>query len=167
MTVQSNLARAKPRINRKLVAVSLLAAALLASGCATSSNSASVYSANQTQREYTVRMAVVESVREVSIERQQTGLGTGAGAIVGGIAGSSIGGRRENIAGAVLGAVAGGVIGQAVEGAGNRRKGVEILLRYPNGDLRAIVQEDDGQGLKAGDTVRVMQSGGVTRVVRG
>jgi outer membrane lipoprotein SlyB len=167
MKTESNLPNTAPRARTTLIACGAIGLALLASGCATNSNSASVYSANQTQREYTVRMAVVESVREVTIERQQTGLGTGAGAIVGGVAGSSIGGRRENIAGAVLGAVAGGVIGQAVEGAGNRRKGVEILLRYPNGDLRAIVQEDDGQGLKAGDTVRVMQSGGVTRVVRG
>ncbi len=152
---------------RVVWAGSVAAILLLASGCATNSNSASVYSANQTQREYTVRMAVVESVREVSIEREQTGLGTGAGAIVGGVAGSSVGGRRDGVAGAVIGAVAGGIIGQAIEGAGNRRKGIEILLRYSNGDLRAIVQEDDGQGLKAGDTVRVMQSGGVTRVVRG
>jgi outer membrane lipoprotein SlyB len=143
------------------------AAVLLGSGCATRTNSASVYSASQAQREQTVRFATVEGVREVVIDRGQTGTGTVAGAAVGGIAGSSVGGRRENIAGAILGAVAGGVIGQAVEGSANKKKGVEITLRYDNGDIRAIVQEADDQAFQPGDRVRILQSGTTSRVVKG
>jgi outer membrane lipoprotein SlyB len=149
------------------IAVLLAAAVTLTAGCATNTNSASVYSAGQTQREQTVRYAVVEGAREVLIDRGQQGTGTLAGAVVGGVAGSSIGGRRENIAGAVLGAVAGGVVGQAIEGSASKRKGVEITLRYDNGDVRAIVQEADDQVFKPGDRVRVLQSGVTSRVVKG
>jgi outer membrane lipoprotein SlyB len=150
------------------IAVLLAAAAVtLTAGCATNTNSASVYSAGQTQREQTVRYAVVEGAREVLIDRGQQGTGALAGAVVGGVAGSSIGGRRENIAGAVLGAVAGGVVGQAIEGSASKRKGVEITLRYDNGDVRAIVQEADDQVFKPGDRVRVLQSGVTSRVVKG
>jgi outer membrane lipoprotein SlyB len=152
----------------KIGAVALMAAAaVLTSGCATKTNSASVYSANQAQREQSVRYATVEGVREVVIDRGQTGTGTLAGAAVGGVAGSSIGGRRENIAGAILGAVAGGVIGQAMEGSANKKPGVEITLRYDNGDIRAIVQEADDQVFKAGDRVRILQTGSTSRVVKG
>jgi outer membrane lipoprotein SlyB len=157
-------------MNTLLRTTAVLAAAtamLFAAGCATQTNSASVYSASQTQREQTVRYAVVESAREVVIDRGQQGTGTVAGAVVGGVAGSSIGGRRENIAGAVLGAVAGGVVGQAIEGSANKRKGVEITLRYDNGDIRAIVQEADDQVFNPGDRVRVLFNGMTSRVVKG
>ncbi len=149
--------------------VFVLVAALMAltAGCATNERSASVYSGSQAQREQTVRLAVVEGVRDVIIDRGSQGTGTAAGAVVGGVAGSGIGGRREGYAGAVLGAVVGGVLGQAMEGSANRKAAVEITLRYENGDLRAIVQEADDQRFASGDRVRVLQSGGVTRVVKG
>jgi outer membrane lipoprotein SlyB len=147
--------------------VLIAAVVALTAGCATNERSASVYSGNQAQREQTVRLAVVEGVRDVIIDRGSQGTGTAAGAVVGGVAGSGIGGRRDGYAGAVLGAVMGGVLGQAVEGSANRKAAVEITLRYENGDLRAIVQEADDQRFAAGDRVRVLQSGGITRVVKG
>jgi outer membrane lipoprotein SlyB len=154
-------------LTRNIAVLTAATALLFTAGCATKTNSASVYSASQAQREQTVRYATVEGVREVVIDRGQTGTGTVAGAVVGGVAGSSIGGRRENIAGAILGAVAGGVIGQAVEGGANKKPGVEITLRYDNGDIRAIVQEADDQVFKAGDRVRILQTGSTSRVVKG
>jgi outer membrane lipoprotein SlyB len=147
----------------------VLAAAVLAAvlaGCATQERSASVYRANDAQREQTVRMATVEGVREVTLDRGQTGVGTGAGAVIGGVAGSGVGGGRGSIVGAVAGAVAGGVIGQAIENSSSKVPAVEITVRLDNGDLRAIVQEADGQQFKPGDRVRLLSQSGLTRVSR-
>src|SRR5262245_54939651 len=58
-------------------------------GCA--SKSASVYSREDAQREMTVRMGTVESVRAITIDGTKSPVGAGAGAIVGGIAGSTVG----------------------------------------------------------------------------
>jgi outer membrane lipoprotein SlyB len=135
-------------------------------GCATQQRSASVYRAGEAQREQTVRMATVESLREVTIDRGQTGVGTGAGAVVGGIAGSSVGQGKGSAIGAVAGVVAGGILGQAIENQSSKVPGIEITVRLDNGELRAIVQEVDGQQFKPGDRVRLLSDGGVTRVSR-
>lgn len=154
-------------MRRSWMAVGVGALAVLAlAGCATQQRSASVYRAGEAQREQVVRMGVVESVREVTIDRGQTGVGTASGAVIGGIAGSSIGHGRGSAVGAVAGAVAGGVLGQAIENQAGKVPGVEITVRLDNGELRAIVQETDGQQFKPGDRVRLLSQGGVTRVTR-
>jgi outer membrane lipoprotein SlyB len=111
-------------------------------------------------------MATVESLREVTIDRGQTGVGTGAGAVVGGIAGSSVGQGKGSAIGAVAGVVAGGILGQAIENQSSKVPGVEITVKLDNGELRAIVQEVDGQQFRPGDRVRLLSEGGVTRVTR-
>jgi outer membrane lipoprotein SlyB len=148
----------------RLSVTAALAAALLVSACATQQRSGSVYRAGEAQREQIVRMATVESVREVTIDRGQTGVGTGAGAIVGGVAGSSVGQGKGSVIGAVAGAVAGGILGQTIENQSSKVPGLEITVRLDNGELRAIVQEVDGQQFRPGDRVRLLSEGGVTRV---
>ena len=145
---------------RLLLAV-LTAAATLA-GCATS-KSGDVYSRDEALREQTVRLATVESVRPVTIQGTRSGIGAAAGGVVGGVAGSGVGhGKGSTIAG-VLGAVGGGVAGQAIEEGTTRKPGVEITVRLQNGELRAIVQEETDKFV-AGQKVRLLTSGGVTRV---
>ncbi len=139
---------------------------LMLSACATQQRSASVYRAGEAQREQTVRMATIEAMREVTLDRGQTGVGTGAGAIVGGIAGSSVGHGRGSAVGAVVGAVAGGIAGQAIENSTSKVPALEITVRLDSGDLRAIVQEADGQQFRPGDRVRLLSHGGTTRVSR-
>jgi outer membrane lipoprotein SlyB len=136
--------------------------ALVLSGCATS-RSGDVYSRDQALREQTVRLATVQSVREVTIEGTRSGIGGAAGGVVGGVAGSGMGSGRGEIIGGVIGAVAGGVAGQAIEEGATRRNGVEITVRLESGELRAIVQEA-GEAFKPGERVRLISSGGVTRV---
>jgi outer membrane lipoprotein SlyB len=151
----------------KVLAIGAAAMAVaVLGGCATQERSASVYRAGEAQREQVVRMAVVESVRDVTIDRGQTGVGTGAGAIIGGIGGSAVGQGRGSAVAAVVGAVAGGIAGQAIENNRSRVPGVELTVRLDNGELRAIVQEIDGQQFKPGDRVRLLSQGGVTRVSR-
>ncbi len=139
--------------------------ALTASGCATQSSSATVYRAGDTQREQTVRMATVEAVRKVMIQRDSKGIGLIGGAAVGGIAGSGMGGGRGQDIATVLGAIGGLVAGQAIENQANQREGLEITLKYDSGETRVIVQEADVE-LRPGDRVRVITGGGVTRVSR-
>ena len=146
----------------RITIVLVLAAAATLAGCATS-KSGDVYSRGETRREQTVRLATVESVRPVTIEGTRTPIGAVAGGAVGGIAGSSVGhGRGSSIAG-VLGAVGGGLAGAAIEEGATRKQGVEITVRLENGELRAIVQEESDKFV-AGQKVRLLTSGGVTRV---
>lgn len=147
------------RITR-LLAVSLLAALLAA--CA-SSNSGSVYSRDEARRVQTVRTGVIESVRQVKLEGTKSPVGTIAGGAVGGIAGSSVGGGRGSAIAAVIGAVAGGLAGSALEEGITRKDGVELTVKLDGGGLIAIVQEAD-EVFTAGEKVRILESGGVSRV---
>ncbi len=152
-------------MNSRFFAALLLAVlGLLGAGCA-SRESGSVYGRHETGREQTVRMGTVEAVREVSIQGSRTPVGPIAGGVVGGIAGSTIGGGRTGAIGTVLGGVAGGVAGGAIEEGATRKKGLEITVKLDSGDLRAIVQEAD-EDFKPGERVRLVSSGGVTRVTR-
>lgn len=148
-------------MNRTALVAAIALSATLA-GCA-SSRSGDVYSREEALREQSVRLATVESVRPVTIQGTRSGIGAAAGGVVGGVAGSGVGhGKGATIAG-VLGAVGGGVAGQALEEGTTRRSGVEITVRLQNGELRAVVQEETDK-FTPGQRVRLLTSGGVTRV---
>lgn len=140
----------------------LFCLAALISGCA-SSMSGSAYSRDQARQVQNVRMATVESVRPVMIEGTKTPIGSGAGTIIGGIAGSGVGKGRGSSIASVLGAVAGGVAGAAVEEGVTRQKGLEITVRFDNGNMIAVTQAAD-ETFRPGDRVRVLSGRGVTRI---
>jgi outer membrane lipoprotein SlyB len=152
----------------RLIAAVLAGGALLVmSGCAYNSSSADVYTASQAQREETVRMATIDSVRAVKISSnngQPTGLGLLGGGALGAVAGSAIGGGTGSIVTGIVGGLAGAVAGNAVENGVAMRDGVELTVRLDNGDMRAITQSATGEIFRAGDRVRLLSSGGVTRV---
>jgi outer membrane lipoprotein SlyB len=56
------------------------------------------------------------------------------------------------------------VAGNSVENRVAVRDGLEITVRLDNGDIRAITQSSTGEIFRAGDRVRLLSSGGVTRV---
>ena len=148
------------RITR-LLAIGLLSGLIAA--CA-SSNSGSVYSRDEARKVQTVKTGVVESVRQVKLEGTKSPVGTVAGGAVGGIAGSSIGGDgKSGAVGAVIGAVVGGIAGAAAEEGITRKDGLEITVKLDGGGLIAIVQEAD-EVFKAGEKVRILESGGESRV---
>ena len=142
----------------------ILAAALAIAlaGCITH-ESGNVYSKHEAGREQTVRMATVDSVRKVMLEGSQSGLGAAAGGAVGGIAGSQAGHGAGSSVGAVLGGVAGGVAGNVLENKATSHDALEITVKLDSGEMRAIVQEADQQ-FTPGQRVRLLSSGGVTRV---
>ncbi len=149
----------------KTLAVFLaLSGSLALNGCYTPASSGSVYSAGQARSEQTVRLGVVESVRQVTIQGTPGELGTVAGGVLGGIAGSTVGGgSRGSAVGTILGAVGGGVAGSAIERNVTQKKGLEIAAKLQNGERRAITQEADEE-FRPGERVRLVSSGGVTRV---
>ncbi len=145
----------------QVLAVSFLSIFLAA---CVSSNSGSVYSRDEARKVQTVKTGIVESVRQVKLEGTKSPVGTIAGGAVGGIAGSSIGGDGKSVmVGAVIGAVVGGLAGAAAEEGITRKDGVEITVKLDGGGLIAIVQEADDV-FKAGEKVRIIESGGESRV---
>lgn len=145
------------------LAVALSAATFLAlAGCA-GSQSGSAYSRSQTRGEMLVRTGIVESVRTVTIEGTQSGVGVVAGGALGGIAGSNVGHGKGSTAGAIIGAVVGGVAGQAIEEKTSKKDGLEITIKLDSGQIIAVTQEADDQ-FHVGEKVRVLSGSGVTRV---
>ncbi|BAN36574.1 17 kda surface antigen [Sulfuricella denitrificans skB26] len=145
----------------KLMAVAAISVAVLG-GCA-SSMSGSAYSRGQARQVQEVKMGVVESVRQVKIEGTQSPVGTGAGAVIGGIAGSNVGGGKGSTVATILGAVAGGVAGSVIEEGVMSKAGLEITVKLDNGHMIAVTQEADEQ-FRVGERVRILSGGGVTRV---
>lgn len=145
----------------KLIAVAAASVAVLG-GCA-SSMSGGAYSREQARQVQEVQMGVVESVRHVKIEGTKSPVGTGAGAVVGGIAGSNIGQGKGSAVGTILGAVAGGVAGSMIEEGVMSKDGLEITVKLDNGRMIAVTQEADEQ-FRVGERVRILSGGGVTRV---
>jgi len=141
--------------------IGLTAIALL--GACASGVGGSDYSRDDTRREQTVRLGVVDSVREVKIDGTRSGVGAGAGAVVGGVAGSTVGQGRGATVGAVLGSVAGGVAGQAAEQSATRQTGLEITVLLDGGRLIAVTQAAD-ETFKPGDRVRILSDGATSRV---
>ncbi|CAG9267015.1 MULTISPECIES: glycine zipper 2TM domain-containing protein [Paraburkholderia] len=155
------------RMLSRLVLGTVIASSLAMTGCAYNSSSADVYTSSQAQREETVRMGVVDSVRAVKISSnngQPSGIGAIGGGALGAVAGSAIGGGRGSILTGIVGGLAGAVAGNTIENSTAMRDGVEITVRLDNGDMRAITQSATGEIFRAGERVRLLSSGGVTRV---
>jgi outer membrane lipoprotein SlyB len=151
-------------MRKSTIVIAAAALATVLSGCAPGLGGSS-YSRDQARREQTVRMGVVESVREVKIEGTRSGVGAAAGAVAGGIGASSIGRGTGSGVAAVLGAVVGGVAGQAAEQGATGKRGVEVTVKLDNGTMVAITQEAD-ETFRPGDRVRVLSDGATSRVTR-
>ncbi len=147
-----------------LLVASFTTMSLLLGGCA-SNLSGDSYSRDEARKVQTVRMGTIESLRPVKIEGTKTPIGGGAGAIVGGVAGSAVGGGRGSIVAAVIGAVAGGLAGSAAEEGLTRTQGVEITVREDDGSMRAYVQQvQENEIFRVGERVRIMSVNGTSRV---
>ena len=147
----------------QFVKVMIIVATATILGACVSSNSGSVYKRGEARTVQTVKKGVVESVRQVKLEGTKSPVGTGAGAVVGGIAGNSMGGGRGRAITTVIGALAGGLAGSAAEEGFTRKDGVEITVKLESGNMIAVVQEADEE-FNPGDQVRILESNGITRV---
>lgn len=141
-----------------------LVAVLGLGGCA-SSLSGDTYSRDEAQRTMTYMDGTITAVRKVRLEGTKSYVGTGAGAIIGGIAGSGVGDGKGSAVAAVAGAVLGGLAGSAAEEGLTREDAWEITLKMNNGENRIVVQEAGNDNFVLGQHVRVVQGNGKTRVV--
>ncbi|MEP7154829.1 MAG: glycine zipper 2TM domain-containing protein [Betaproteobacteria bacterium] len=152
--------------SRRLAIISIVITSAALAGCASPGLGGGNYTRSQVRGEQSVRLGIVENVRDVTIDSRDTGTGTLAGAAIGGVAGSTIGGgSRANAVGAIAGAVVGGIIGNSVEKNANDRRGVEVTIRLEGGRLIAVTQEKDEE-FRVGDRVQVLSGQGATRVSR-
>ncbi|OGT65250.1 MAG: hypothetical protein A3J38_07970 [Gammaproteobacteria bacterium RIFCSPHIGHO2_12_FULL_45_9] len=112
------------------------------------------YQPGEAQQASSVAHGVITSIRPVKIAGS-SGVGTVAGAVAGGAAGSMIGGSTAvNVIGAVGGAVVGGLVGGAVEKGVTSADGVQIVVKLKSGRTVSIVQAPTN--LRVGDHVMVM-----------
>lgn len=138
---------------------------LLLSGCA--SSSPDLIQRGDTQRMAQVEDATVLSVRTVTVDGSQSGIGAGVGGVVGAIGGyAGSGVPREGQVLGVLAGVAGAAAGNAIERFSTKEEAVEILVQLKNGDRRAIVQAKGSEVLVAGDAAIIVTTGGKVRVTK-
>ena len=144
--------------------LAVLASTAFLGGCA--SSSPDTITRSQAMRTQYAMTGTIESMRNVQIEGNQSGIGAATGAVIGGVAGSSVGHKRANLAVGVLGAVLGGVAGNAIEKGTTGESAVEMVIQLTNGSRIAIVQTAGSQGLMPGDRVNLIGQPGAYRVTR-
>ncbi|MFZ6709137.1 glycine zipper 2TM domain-containing protein [Undibacterium sp. TC9W] len=102
-----------------------------------------------------VDTATIVAVREVNVgSGGSSGGGAVVGALIGGVLGHQVGKGTGRDLATVGGAIAGGVIGNEMERNSTPRNKLELTLRLPNGDQRAVLVEPNNY-YRVGDRVRV------------
>lgn len=142
--------------------IPLAAALALLSGCTSLSQKPSVYQVGHAQTRMQVAHGVVVAVRDVVLERRTSGTGLAAGGLIGGAAL----GAGERLIPGVIGALAGGIAGDYIEKIARDKVGQEVIFTFKGDhEEHALVQEKDEHPLKPGDAVRLIEHGGVLRLI--
>ena len=149
---------------KKLISLTLTVA-VIATLAACANSSPDMIRRSDTQTLSQIQDAVVLSVRTVTVDGSQSGIGGAVGGVVGAIAGSAGSGvqRGQNVLG-VLGAVAGAAAGNAIERMSTKEEAVEIIVQLKSGDRRAVVQAKGTEVLAPGDAVILVTTGGKVRI---
>jgi outer membrane lipoprotein SlyB len=151
---------------KRIINITLAAAiAVTLAACATSSPD--VIKREDAQRMALVEDAVVLTVRAVTIDGTQSGVGAAVGGVVGaigGYGGSSI--QRESQVLGVLAGVAGAAAGNAVERLTTKEQATELLVQLKGGERRSIIQGAGSEKLEPGDAVIIVTNGGKVRVIK-
>jgi outer membrane lipoprotein SlyB len=124
-----------------MIVASLLIMFLLG-GCAMT-RSGSVYTSGQALQAEDVAEGVIESAEPATIRKDGTIIGDVGGAIIGGIAASTIGGGKGKQLATAGGAIIGGLLGHFLEQGITDKKAVKLVVKMNNGDKIVIVQEAD------------------------
>jgi outer membrane lipoprotein SlyB len=147
---------------QRLMAAMLAASAFaVTTGCSTLGPQDYTYS--ETGSAQSVAYGTVESVRPVRVGEDHAEVGTAAGAVVGGLIGSTLFHGAGRLASTVVGAVAGGVGGNALEHDATTRDGEEIVVRLDHGRTIAVTQ-GGLRDFEAGQRVRVLTGPEGTRI---
>ena len=144
------------------ISISLLTVGL--TGCV-SGLQGSTYSRSEARQVQEVEFGTVLSTNPVVIEGKQSGAGQLPGAIIGGVAGSSVGEGKGQQIFTILGAVGGAVVGSMIDEQATRTQGLELTIKMDSGKTLSIVQEVDNVNVfREGQRVRVLTEGALARV---
>ena len=147
-----------------LTAISISLLTLGLTGCV-SGLQGSTYSRSEARQVQEVEFGTVLSTNAVVIEGKQSGAGQLPGAIIGGVAGSSVGEGKGQQIFTILGAVGGAVVGSMIEEQATRSQGLELTIKMDSGKTLSIVQEVDNVNVfREGQRVRVLTQGALARV---
>jgi len=147
-----------------LTAISISLLTLGLTGCV-SGLQGSTYSRSEARQVQEVEFGTVLSTNPVVIEGKQSGAGQLPGAIIGGVAGSSVGEGKGQQIFTILGAVGGAVVGSMIEEQATRTQGLELTIKMDSGKTLSIVQEVDNVNVfHEGQRVRVLTQGALARV---
>lgn len=141
------------------------ALALVLGACA--SSSPDVIKRSDAQRLSRVEDGVLLSVRSVTVDGSQSGVGAAVGGVTGAIAGATAGhsNAASNVAGILVG-VAGAVAGNTIERMATREDASELLIQLKSGERRAVVQAKGSEVLVPGDSVILVTTSGKVRVTK-
>ncbi|MBP6006829.1 MAG: hypothetical protein KA740_03935 [Rhodoferax sp.] len=139
--------------------------ALALGACATSSPD--VVQRGDAQRMAQVQDGVLLSIRTVTVDGSQSGIGAAVGGVTGAVAGASRGGStaESNVIGLLVG-VAGAAAGNTIERMATREEANELLIQLKGGERRAVVQAKGSETLVPGDAVIIVTTGGKVRVTK-
>ncbi|MCJ9429204.1 glycine zipper 2TM domain-containing protein [Kordiimonas marina] len=127
---------------KKMVTKAIALPLALALGACASTPSPRTYDSYAVGQVRRVERGTIESFRWVQV-KNDSGVGTVAGAGVGAAAGSTIGnGGADSVIGAIGGAIIGGLIGSSVEKSASTKGAYEYIIRTESGSLVTIVQAD-------------------------
>ena len=148
------------------LAIPALLAASLLGACVPTTNS-TVYSPVETMQAAQVDYGTIVDARSVDLRHVKQGAGT-AGAIAGGLAGAlagnQLGGGNGKTIMTGLGAIGGAYAGGNLAQRANSHQGMQWFVDLDDGRSIAVIQNDPS--LAVGARVRVLRSGGETRLVR-
>ena len=150
---------------RSFAAIALIAT-LGVSACAPQRTN-TTYSSADIGRTQQLSYGTIVSMRAVTVQNRDTGIGATTGAVAGGVAGSFIGGRNPgaNFVGAVGGAILGGVVGNEVEKSANTGQAVEFIIQEDNAPQPISVVQTNEDNFRPGERV-VLTRGARTRIAR-
>ena len=154
--------------NTKLSIVCTFVVTLAACGSAPTNSPTATYPATTTTSGSTIPTTtttssatgygVVQAIDVIPREQAASiGLGTVAGAVVGGVLGNQVGSGSGRKAATVAGAVGGGVVGHQMEknaNAANTGQVYRVAVRMDNGSVQTLAQEV-APGVQVGDRVRL------------
>lgn len=131
------------------------------------------YGYNAAQLRGNVQDATVVQTRNVQVEQpgyQERTVGTAIGGVLGAVVANAAAGKRTSTTSRViatgLGAAFGGYAGNKITQQIAKKDAQEVIIQLPNGQMTAVVQPMPADQLNPGDSVRVLQQGGQTRVIR-
>lgn len=129
----------------KIVAGAFAAFALATSTAACTNNlGANQRSVSSVGYASTVLQGTIQASTPVTITKENSILGAGVGAVLGGLAGSELGGGdKAQTAGAIGGAVLGGLAGNEAGKALGRRNGFSYIVAFDSGEVKEIVLAGD------------------------